>query len=201
MISFLRGVLVEKQPTRVVIDAHGVGYEIFIPLSTYDKLPEKGAECILLTHDHVREDARLLYGFATEPERAMFNLLIDVSGIGPKLAVTALSGLSVREIQAAIMQADVKRLSGVSGIGRKTAERIVVELKDRITPGAALEAVAGATADISKDHRLRDAALALAALGYKQDAAAKRVMGVADAGIPDTMTVEDIIKRALGGLG
>ena len=126
MITFLDGEIVEKRPTDVVMSVHGVGYEVFIPLSSYDRLPSRGDACRILTIDHVREDTHCLYGFMTEPERHMFKLLMGISGIGPKLALSALSGLTVRELKVAVVEGDVKRLSSISGVGRKMAERMVV---------------------------------------------------------------------------
>jgi len=198
MIAFLRGILAEKQPTRAVLDVNGVGYEVLVPLSSYDRLPSAGSECRLFTHHHVRDDAEQLIGFVTEAELRLFELLIDVNGIGPRLALAVLSGLSVREIKAAIVRGDVKLLSGVPGIGRKTAERIVMEMKDKIGAAEALEAVAGPAEGAGDDRRARDAVLALVALGYKQDQARKRVLAVLD-GSGAGLTVEDIIKKALSG--
>ncbi len=195
MIHFLEGVLVDKDPTRVVLNVAGVGYEVFIPLSSYDGLPAPGATCRILTYHHVREDCQSLYGFLSAEERRMFMMLLDVSGIGPKLAVTVLSGLSLRELVAAIAKRDVKRLSSISGIGRKTAERIVVELADKITAGEAMQAVAGGEA-APADVRLRDAILALIALDYKQ-AEAQKMVQAAMAGLPPDATVEEIVRRAL----
>ncbi len=195
MITFLHGVLEEKQPTRAVLNVGGVGYEVLIPLSTFDRLPIAGESCRLLTHDHIREDAHQLFGFATESERDAFNMLTAVSGIGPKLALSALSSLSVRELKAAIVTGDTRRLSSISGVGKKTAERMIVELRDKIGAGEALEAVAG-VGELSGGS-LRDAMLALTALGYKQDEAARMVKQVAadaaDAG------VEELVRRALAG--
>lgn len=195
MITFLEGALVEKDPTRVVVSVGGVGYEVFIPLSSYDRLPAAGAACRLLTYDHVREDVHALYGFLTGDERTMFLRLLDISGIGPRTALTALSGLSVRDLKAAIVQADVKRLSSISGIGKKTAERIVVELRDKLGAGEAMEAVAGAP-ETPETMRLRDAVLALISLGYKQPDAQK-LAREAVAGMKPSATVEEIVRRAL----
>ena len=160
MIAYLRGVLAEKEITRVVVECHGVGYEAAIPLSTFDRLPAEGAEVKLYTHHEVREDAQLLFGFATKPERDMFRLVTTVSGVGPKLALAVLSGLTVGDLQLAVSQGDAKRLAAVKGIGKKTAARIVVELKDKINP---IEALANATAETSREQGavLRDAMLAL----------------------------------------
>ncbi len=195
MITFLRGTLVEKQPARAVIDVGGVGYDVLIPLSSYDRLPATGEAVRILTHDYVREDARLLYGFMSAAEREMFLLLIGTTGIGPKLALSALSGLTVRELKAAVVEGDVKRLSCISGVGKKMAERLVVELRHKISDAEALEAVAGADDDTG-NILLRDAMLALITLGYKQDEARKMVRRVAEQH-PDSASVEDIVKRAV----
>lgn len=195
MIAYLRGVLAEKEITRVVVECHGVGYEAAIPLSTFDRLPTEGAEVKLYTHHEVREDAQLLFGFATKPERDMFRLVTTVSGVGPKLALAVLSGLTVGDLQLAVSQGDAKRLAAVKGIGKKTAARIVVELKDKINP---IEALANATAETSREQGavLRDAMLALAALGFSEDIARAKVQQVLD-GEPGLADVETILKRAL----
>lgn len=195
MIAYLRGVLAEKEITQVVVECHGVGYEAAIPLSTFDRLPAEGAEVKLYTHHEVREDAQLLFGFATKPERDMFRLVTTVSGVGPKLALAVLSGLTVGDLQLAVSQGDAKRLAAVKGIGKKTAARIVVELKDKINP---IEALANATAETSREQGavLRDAMLALAALGFSEDIARAKVQQVLD-GEPGLADVETILKRAL----
>lgn len=195
MIAYLKGVLAEKEITRVVVECHGVGYEAAIPLSTFDRLPAEGAEVKLYTHHEVREDAQLLFGFATKPERDMFRLVTTVSGVGPKLALAVLSGLTVGDLQLAVSQGDAKRLAAVKGIGKKTAARIVVELKDKINP---IEALANATAETSREQCavLRDAMLALAALGFSEDIARAKVQQVLD-GEPGLADVETILKRAL----
>ena len=198
MITFLEGKLAEKEPARAVLGVNGVGYELHVSLNTYDQLPAPGAMCRLLTYEHIREDAHALYGFATEGERRLFLLLIGVSGIGPRIAMTALSGFSPRELKAAIAQADVKRLSSISGIGKKTAERMVVELRDKISAGEALEATAGAEPASPQDLRARDAVLALISLGYKQAEAQALIRKVAPELKPDA-GVEDLIRKALGG--
>lgn len=195
MIAYLKGVLAEKEITRVVVECHGVGYEAAIPLSTFDRLPAEGAEVKLYTHHEVREDAQLLFGFATKPERDMFRLVTTVSGVGPKLALAVLSGLTVGDLQLAVSQGDAKRLAAVKGIGKKTAARIVVELKDKINP---IEALANATAETSREQGavLRDAMLALAALGFSEDIARAKVQQVLD-GEPGLADVETILKKAL----
>ncbi len=196
MITFLRGVLVEKQPTGIVLDVGGVGYEVAIPLSSYDRLPSTGQEVRILTVDHVREDAHLLYGFMTEAERALFGQLTSITGIGPKLALSALSGLSVRDLKAAVVEGDIKRICTISGVGKKMAERIVVELRHKLSAAESLEAVAGADDQAAGSGALRDALMALVALGYKQEDARKMVLRVQQDN-PDVNDVERIIKIAL----
>lgn len=198
MITFLEGKLAEKAPTRIVLDVHGVGYEIFIPLSSYDRLPDENAPCKILTHDHLREDLHNLYGFVSEAERDLFEMLLGISGIGPKTALSALSGLQVRDLKRAVVEGDVKRLSSISGIGKKTAERIVVELRHKLSDGEALEAVAGTTETGASDLRTRDAILALISLGYKQADAQKRVRETL-AKLKAGATVEDVVRTALAG--
>ena len=198
MITFVEGRLVEKQPTRAVLNVSGVGYELHIPLSTYDHLPGVDDSCRVLTHDHIREDAHTLFGFATETERSMFEMLLGISGVGPRIALSALSGLTVRDIKAAVVEGDVKRLSSVSGIGKKMAERMVVELRDRISSGEALEAIAGDEGLHGEDARTRDAVLALISLGYKQANAQKLIIGVAAKAEQDA-SVEDVVRLALAG--
>ena len=196
MITFLEGVLADKDPTRVVLNVGGVGYEVFIPLSSYDRLPAEGVACKILTYDHVREDIHSLYGFLTADERRMFLMLLNVNGIGPKLAMTALSGLSIRDLKAAIAQADVKRLSSISGIGKKTAERIVVELRDKLGAGEAMEAITAKGETTPDRVRARDAILALISLGYKQADAQQMVRQAVEGAKPDA-TVEEVVRRAL----
>ena len=127
MIAFLRGRILEKEPNRVLVDVNGVGYEVLVPLSTFYDIGDEGADVALRIHTHVREDALQLFGFLTQLERQMFERLIAVSGIGPKLAIAVLSGLETRELVAAVQRADVARLTTIPGVGKKTAERIVLE--------------------------------------------------------------------------
>ncbi|MGE4488020.1 MAG: Holliday junction branch migration protein RuvA [Kiritimatiellales bacterium] len=196
MITFLDGILEEKQPARVVVNVGGVGYEVLVPLSSFDRLPPEGEKARVLIYHHITEVSQVLFGFATDDERRMFLMLLGVSGVGPKIAVSALSGLSVRELKAALIDGDVKRISSISGIGKKTAERIIVELRDKFSTGESLEALSGTEEEAPGDTRLRDAAMALIALGYKQDDARKMVKKVAD----DTnASVEDLIRMALTG--
>ncbi len=145
MIAHLRGRLLEKRPTQVILDVGGVGYNVHIPVSTFYQLPKPGAEAQLFIYTHVREDTLALYGFLTEKEKALFEKLIGVSGIGPRLAVTVLSGLEIDELGAAIRRADTQRLTRIPGVGRKTAERIVLELREKL-PAPAAEMAPAASA-------------------------------------------------------
>lgn len=196
MITFLQGVLADKAPGRAVINVGGVGYEVLISLSSYDRLPPVESPVKLLTYYHVREDAHILFGFVAEDERDLFDRLIGVNGIGPKLALAVLSGMSVREIKVSIIEGDSKRLSGISGIGKKTAERMVMELKDKFTAGEALEATAGAGPASEGDARLRDTMMALIALGYKQLDAMNMARDAAEKAGPKA-DVEELIRKAL----
>ncbi len=196
MITFLEGILVEKSPTRAVINIGGVGYEVMIPLSSFDRLGPQQQNCRLLIFDYVREDQHALFGFISEAERKMFSLLMNVSGIGPRLALSALSSLSVREMISAIAAGDTKRLSSISGVGRKLAERMVLELRDKISDSQAFEALAPAVSVSAADHHLRDAVLALISLGYKQ-ADAQKMANAAIAEGESNIGVEEIVRKAL----
>lgn len=195
MITFIEGILEEKQPTRTVLNAGGVGYELLIPLSTFDRLPSEGSRARLLTFHLVREDDEILFGFATPEERGVFQKLLSVSGVGPKTALAALSGLPHRDLARAVLQGDVKRISSISGIGRKTAERIITDLKDKFSEA---EAVSGTTALPPETRPLRDAMAALVALGYKQ-AEAHKMLQALPAPDRDSWTTEELIRRALAG--
>ena len=197
MIAYLKGILAEKEPARVVVECCGVGYEAFIPLCTYDRLPATGAEALLHVYHSVREDAEVLYGFATVEEKRTFELMTTVSGVGPKLALAVLSGLSIGDLQMAIASGDSKRIATVKGVGKKTAERIVVELKDKVNPIEAL-AKSGGGGDARKSGMLRDAMLALAELGFAEDVARKQVQQVLEAD-PSVADVQTVVRRALGG--
>src|SRR5271155_5523793 len=197
MITFLNGKLVEALPTQVVVDVNGVGYEILIPLSSFDKLPPPGAEIKLLTQLIVREDAHILYGFASAAERDLFRLLINnVSGIGPKTALNILSGISVTAFRGAVANGDVKSLSQISGVGKKTAERIIVELRDKIGAAGAWEASSAKHSLSPGDQKINDAVLALMALGFKQIEAHDSVRS-AQAMLGAKATVEDLVRVCL----
>jgi Holliday junction DNA helicase RuvA len=197
MITFLHGKLVEALPTQVVVDVHGVGYDVLIPLSSYDKLPAPGSDITLLTHLAIREDAHVLYGFMTSPEREMFRLLINtVSGIGPKIALNVLSGMNVTALRGAVANGDVKALSQISGVGKKTAERIVVELKDKIGAAGAWEAMSATRALSEADQKINDAVLALMALGFKQVEAHDSIRA-AQAALGPKAAIEDLVRASL----
>ena len=194
MISYIRGVLAEKEPTRAVIEAGGVGYELLVPLSTYEKLPRVGSEVKLLAYHCVREDDEILFGFWADDEKAMFAKLTSVSGVGPKIALAILSGSSVAELSMSIAGGDAKRISAIKGVGKKTAEKICVELRDKVSEfafsGSGDRNVAAPLA--------RDAVAALRALGFNEETSSKMVADVLakDSSID---SVEKIIKLALSG--
>lgn len=197
MITFLRGKLVEVLPTQVSIDVNGVGYEVLIPLSSYDKLPQQGHDVHLLTHLAVREDAHVLYGFITPQERELFRLLINnVSGIGPKIALNVLSGMNVVAFKGAVSNADVKALSQINGVGKKTAERMVVELKDKFGASGAWEATSAQRALSPADQKINDAILALLALGFKQVEAHDSIKASLDR-LGAAASVEELVRAAL----
>jgi Holliday junction DNA helicase RuvA len=173
VIAFLRGRILDKQPNRIVIDVNGVGYDVSVPLSTFYGLGDAGGEIALRVHTHVREDALALYGFATRLEQDLFERLIGVSGIGPKLALAVLSGIEPAELMRAIERGDIARLTAIPGVGKKTSERIVLELKDRLPHAQPAPAAAGAAVDGAV---LRDDVLsALVNLGYHRPLAEKAV--------------------------
>jgi len=196
MISFLRGTVVEVLPMRLIIEVGGVGYDVNIPLSTYDKLPAPGAEFKILTHLQVREDAHVLYGFATPEERDLFLLLVNnVSGIGPKLALAVLNGITPVNFRGMVVAGDIAGLSRIKGVGKKTAERIIVELRDKVGVSAAWEAASAKQGLPPEEQHVNDAVLALISLGYKQAEAHKAVRSIHEKQ-PKT-TVEDLVKEAL----
>ena len=194
MIAHLRGRIFEKHPNRLVVDVAGVGYDVFVPLSTFYGLGDAGSEIALRIHTHVREEALALYGFATRLEQDLFERLIGVSGIGPKLALAVLSGIEPSELVRAIERNDVARLTAIPGVGKKTAERLVLELKDRL-PRVQVSA-AGVDAATAEAPLLRDDLLsALMNLGYHRPLADKAV----DAAIKTIAggTFEQTLKQAL----
>lgn len=201
MIAFLRGTVAEALPQCLVLDVHGVGYEVQVPLSTFDALnPVVGQPVTLKTHVHFRENGQTLYGFATDAERDIFRLLIDrVSGIGPATAVSILSGLNVNAFKSAVVSGDVQAIARAKGVGKRTAERIILELKDKVAKeNPVMKMPAGARpagVQAGPGAKLTDASSALAVLGYSQAeiTAALRTMDV------DAMSVEEIIRAVLQG--
>ncbi len=197
MITFLKGILTDALPTQAVVDVNGVGYEILIPLSSFEKLPELGQAVTLKTQLVVREDSQTLYGFATDGERDLFRLIQSVSGIGPRLALNVLSGMDVGSFKGAIAAGDVKRLSSINGVGKKTAERMVLELKDKLglASGETTALGQGAT---PHDKTIADTASALEALGTKS-AEAQKAAEAARAMLGPQASVEELVRAALKG--
>ena len=197
MITFLRGSLIEALPTQAIVEVQGIGYEVLIPLSSFDKLPAPGGEVQLLTHLAIREDAHVLYGFMTAAERDLFRLLVNtVSGIGPKIALNVLSGMNPVALRGAVANGDVKALSQISGVGKKTAERIVVELRDKIGAAGAWEASSAHRSLSEADQKVNDAVLALMALGFKQPEAHEATRA-SQAVLGPKASVEDLVRASL----
>jgi len=196
MIGRLHGVLLAKQPPQLLIDVQGVGYEVEAPMSTFYQLPALGTTVTLHTHLVVREDAHLLFGFASERERQLFRTLIKVNGVGPKLALPILSGISPDELVRSLQENDTAALVRLPGVGKKTAERLLVEMRDRLddwqTDGVLPVAMAAPTAPTARDEE-RDALSALVSLGYKPQEASRLISGVACEGLSS----EEIIRAAL----
>jgi Holliday junction DNA helicase RuvA len=197
MYHHLNGKIVEKTPTAVILDVNGTGYEVRVSLSTFSSLPNAGETVKLLTHFIVREDLQALYGFATEEEREAFKLLISISGIGPKLAITLLSGVTLAELKRAIQEKNVSVLTAISGIGQKTAERVIVELKDKIgRPETSAGKELVHDANIS-DQMVEDSVLALVSLGYTKQKAKDAVQKALKTSSGKKVSVEEIIRAAL----
>jgi len=193
MIALLRGTLAYKSSDHVIIDVGGVGYRLFIPLSTFYSLPETG-DVSLFTHTHVREDALLLYGFLSMEEKELFGILISISGIGPKLAVNILSHIPAKDLKRAIATGDIKRLSSLPGIGKKTAERLVLELKDKVGPAHDLPEADGVISNTSAGDISNDVISALINLGYKENQARKVLESME---LAPGLTMEEALKGAL----
>ncbi len=197
MIAFLRGRIAEALPQCLILDVQGVGYEVQVPLSTYDALnPVVGQEVTLKTHLHVRETQQVLYGFATDAERDIFRLLIDrVSGIGPATAISILSGLNVNSFKAAVVNGDVRAIAAAKGVGKRTAERIILELKDKVGLASTWEAQQQGTTTAAAS----DAELALVALGFKQTEARKAIAALVKEN--PAATTDELIRGALRHIG
>ncbi len=189
MIGFLRGKILRKQPPHLLIDVQGVGYEVEAPMSTFYDLPEAGAEITLFTHLTIRDDAHVLFGFGSESERRFFRSLIRVNGVGPKLALTILSGISLDAFVRCVQEDDSAALTRLPGIGKKTAERLVVEMRDR------LDDVGAPSAPGVSAHPRDEALSALVSLGYKPQEASQMLRGVKE----ENLSSEELIRRALQG--
>jgi len=190
MIGFLRGVILRKQPPHLLVDVHGVGYEVEAPMSTFYNLPEAGGEVTLFTHLVVREDAQVLFAFGSEAERRFFRSLIKVNGVGPKLALTILSGISVDGFVRCVRENDAAALTRLPGIGKKTAERLVVEMRDRLDDAGTPASLTGVMS-----HPRDEALSALMSLGYKPQEASHMLQAIKETGLSS----EELIRRALQG--
>ncbi|HVA54360.1 MAG TPA: Holliday junction branch migration protein RuvA [Gammaproteobacteria bacterium] len=188
MIGCLRGLILHRQPPHLLVDVHGVGYEVEAPMSTFYDLPDTGAEVLLYTHLVVREDAHILFGFGTETERRLFRALIRVNGVGPRLALTILSGVSVDSFVRSVRDNDTVALTRLPGIGKKTAERLVVEMRDRLD-----EAAGNRGAGMADMNPREEALSALVSLGYKPQEATRMLQAIPESGISS----EEFIRRAL----
>lgn len=201
MIGRLKGILLEKQAPALVVDVNGVGYELAAPMTTFYRLPSEGSEVTLYTHFVVREDAQLLYGFYDQQERLLFRTLIKVNGVGPKLALTILSGMEADIFVTCVNNNDVAALCQLPGVGKKTAERLLVEVRDKLKDwqGSESNVSAAANSDFAQlggQHAVSEATSALVALGYKPQDASRYVAAVED----DTLSSEELIRQALKGL-
>lgn len=195
MITHLTGTITKKTPTEIVIDVSGVGYGVNISVSTFEKLPDAGSKATVLTHHHIREDAQVLFGFATEEERTLFRMLISVSGIGPKIAQTILSGIQPEELVRTISQGNLGALTAVPGVGRKTAERLIVELKDKVSK---IDPASAAFEVKSSPNAIRGEALAaLTSLGFTREKAEQAIRSVLNESGSSQLPLEELIKKAL----
>lgn len=192
MISFIRGKLVKKTPTHIEVETNGVGFKLWIPLSSFEALGDVGEDVFVLSYLHAREDVLRLYGFATEEERSLFLLLISVAGIGPRLAQGILSGIPVADFKTAVENQDITALTSAPGIGKKTAERLILELKEKITESMPDRGVVPSPAASTCEE---EAVLALVSLGFKQGIAKERVQKVLRE--DPALTVEETIRRSL----
>ena len=191
MIGRIRGVILEKQPPYLLIETRGIGYELEAPMTTFYKLPETGEDVMLYTHLVVREDAHLLFGFATEKERRLFRTLLKVNGVGARLALAILSGMDAEDFAHIVHDGDASQLTHLPGVGRKTAERLIMEMRDRLKDWQPSQPADTGTA--AEDDVSADAISALVALGYKPQEASKHVYAVAAPG----MSSEELIRAAL----
>jgi Holliday junction DNA helicase RuvA len=196
LIAYLEGKLIEKNPTHLILDVNGVGYSVNIPVSSYGRLGEIGETIKILTHQHVREDELRLYGFSTKPEKELFELLISVNGVGPRVALGILSSISVEDFQRSVLEEDFDVLTHISGVGKKTAQRLIVELKEKLTK-VDLRAEKGVEVKERIGVLVEDeAVLALVSLGYNKFDARKAVEKVSSES-KESLPIEELIKRAL----
>ena len=196
MIARISGILIQKSVTHCVVDVHGTGYRIIVPLSTFYELPKEDQPVVLHVHTHVREDAISLYGFHTREEREVFQMMISVSGIGPKLAVNILSGIAAGELVRAVTEEDLKRLTGIPGVGKKTAERMILELKEKAAKLGRDDVTVCTVAVKTGDQVKEDALSALVNLGYK-GSAVKDVVDRIMREAPETPSLDQLLKQAL----
>lgn len=197
MIAHLTGTLTSKSPTEVILDVHGVGFLLNIPLSTFEALSSREGEVTLLTHMVVREDAMQLFAFATEAERSLFRMLISVSGIGPKMAQGILSGLPPAEFREAVVTNNIHALTAISGVGKKTAERLIIELRDKLSKAESTDSGLGSTPTSQQGKVRAEAIVALMSLGYARQAAEKALRAVLAESVERDLSVEELIKRSL----
>lgn len=190
MYEFLSGKVIQKEPGRLVLEVGGIGYDLIIPLSTFNALPEPGSPVKVWTHFQVREDAHQLFGFSSEEERTLFRLLLSVNGIGPKMGASILSGIGLAELQQAIVEGSIATLTSVSGIGRKTAERLVVELREKIL---LLPPKSKAPASV----RVEDSLQALLSLGYRRPEAKRALQRVVEEKKGNGFSVEELVRASL----
>ena len=196
MIAYLSGKLADKRPTQAIVDVNGIGYRVHIPTSTFEHLPEVGRPVMLHIHHHVREDAILLYGFSSDSERKVFEVMLGVTGIGPKLALAALSAMSPAELREHVLRGEAAMLTSIPGVGRKTAERLIIELRDRFADMEPLETAPLSGVTDERREARADALAALESLGFSRAAAEKNLRKVMK-DRPDVHAAEDLIRLAL----
>ena len=200
MIARLSGKLADLNFTQCIVDVNGVGYQVFIPMSTFDKLPREGEEISLFICTQVREDAISLYGFSTVPEKQLFEILIGTTGVGPKLALSILSSMPVESFSSAIINSDLDIIKRISGIGKKTAERLIVELKDKLSKVMPLSSTGGMAVSDEKALAMEDAIAALEQLGFKRETVRKTLEKIVNSIPSEEATSENFIRKALQAL-
>lgn len=194
MIGRITGVLIEMKPPQIIVDCHGVGYELEAPMTTIWALPELQQTVSLYTHLAIRDDAHLLYGFSSEAERALFRALLKVNGVGTKMALVILSGMNADEFALCVQSGDTARLTALPGVGKKTAERLIVEMRDRVTVGDGAGVAAAAPAAATAGDAVSDAVSGLIALGYKPQDASRYVHALETEGLTSDVIIRDVLK-------